>query len=77
MREGLTRGEQRSWVTQDASARTKVATIKGMLSSGTEGLEASQPRCGSCLDLEGVRVETTRPFPTLQGVGHVIPIRHG
>ena len=62
---------------QDALACTEVATIKGILSFGTEGLETPKPCCGGCVDLEVVRVDAAGPFPTLQGVRYVVLVGHG
>lgn len=66
-----------SEVLKDDAARTDVGLIISTLSLVAEGFETSRPRCGGCLDLEAVRVDTAGPFPVLQGVGYVIPIGHG
>jgi hypothetical protein len=59
------------------AAHTKLTTIIGILSFGTESTKASCPCCGLFLDLKVVGIETPGPFPVLQGVWYVVSDGHG
>ncbi len=59
------------------AARTEVTAIIGLLSFGTKCPEASRPCCGRCVDLSVVQVDMTRPFPFIEVVWDVVPLRHG
>ncbi len=58
-------------------SRTEVTAIIGLLSFRTECPEASHPRCGLCFDLAVVRIDLTRPFPSIEVAWDVVPLKHG
>ena len=77
MQGGLAVGEYMDLIRIDIAALTESPAIESRLGFGIKCSEASYPRCRLCMDLIIVRIEITRPVPSVHDFWKVVPLTHG